>query len=334
MIPGERTLRLLLADLSAWLGDPATTEVVVNRPGEVGVERAGQWTWHDVPNLTFERLDAIAILAAAQTSREIDGANPLCPSTLPDGQRIQVCRPPATRPGIISMTIRKPAAKARSVDDSDFPGLFGEANAGPARRTRADRALVDLFDRRDWREFFKRARLARKTICATGSTGSGKTDLLKRFLQLTPPSHRVVTIEDNPEFGELGPRNRVNLFYGDGRSGLGAEDAVKAALRMRPDEIWLQEVRGAEAFAFLRALAAGHPGGGTSWHAEEGQEWDALELMVRQHPAGEAIPDARIRSFLRQYIDIVVWCARGDAGFSAPRVWFKAAEEERTLCAD
>lgn len=333
MIPGERTLRLLLADLSQWLSDPATTELVINRPGEVGIEQGGQWAWHDVPSLTFDRLDAIAILAAAQTNREIDGANPLCPSTLPDGQRIQICRPPATRPGIISMTIRKPAAKARSVDDSDFLHLFGETNMGPTRRTRADQRLVDLYRQHDWRTFFKEARIARKTICATGSTGSGKTDLLKRFLQLTPGTHRVVTIEDNPEFGDLGPRNRVNLFYGDGRTNLGAEDVVKAALRMRPDEIWLQEVRGAEAFAFLRALAAGHPGGGTSWHAEEGQEWDALELMVRQHPAGEAIPDARIRSFLRQYIDVVIWCARGDMGFSAPRVWFKAAEEESAACA-
>jgi type IV secretion system protein VirB11 len=328
MKPGERTLRTLLRCFEVFLEHAATTEVVVNRPGEVGVEQAGQWSWHDMPELTLERLDAISILAASMTSREVDASQPLCASTLPGGERIQICRPPATMPGIISLTIRKPATKARTIDDPDFENLFLEANRGPTRRTQADEALLQLYRAQDWRGFFKAARTARKTIGACGATGSGKTDLLKRLLQLTSEHARVVTIEDNPEFGELGPRNRVNLFYGDSRANLAAEDTLKAALRMRPDEIWMQEVRGAEAFAYLRALAAGHPGGCTSWHAEEGQEWDALELMVKQHPAGLAIPEASLRQYLRQYIDIVVWCARGENGFRAPRVWFKAAVTE------
>jgi type IV secretion system protein VirB11 len=327
MRPGERTLRTLLRCLDAWLDDAATTEIVVNRPGEVGVEQRGQWSWHDVPELTFARLDAVSILAASMTSREVDSSHPLCASTLPTGERIQICRPPTTPPGVISLTIRKPATKARTIDDPDFDSLFSEANAGPTRRTRADERLLQLYHAQDWRAFFKAARLTRKTIGACGATGSGKTDFLKRLLQLTPAHARIVTIEDNPEFGELGPRNRVNLFYGDSRANLAAEDTLKAALRMRPDEIWMQEVRGAEAFAYLRALAAGHPGGCTSWHAEEGQEWDALELMVKQHPAGLAIPETSLRHYLRQYIDIVVWCSRDTTGFKAPRVWFKAVED-------
>jgi type IV secretion system protein VirB11 len=321
-------LRTLLRSLDGFLGNPATTEVVVNRPGEVGIEQAGQWSWHDVPELTFERLDAISILAASMTSRDVDASQPLCASTLPGGERIQICRPPATLPGVISLTIRKPATKARTIDDPDFDSLFVDANRGPARRNRADETLLQLYRVQDWRGFFKAARAARKTIGTCGATGSGKTDLLKRLLQLTSDHARVVTIEDNPEFGELGPRNRVNLLYGDSRANLAAEDVLKAALRMRPDEIWVQEVRGAEAFAYLRALAAGHPGGCTAWHAEEGQEWDALELMVKQHPAGLAIPQTSLRQYLHQYIDIVVWCARGESGFRAPRVWFKAAEQE------
>ena len=327
MIRGELTLRRLLRPFDVDLADPATREVVVNRPGEIGVERSGGWCWHPAPELDFDRLDEIAILAGFQTSRDVDDAHPLCNSTLPDGQRIQICRPPATRPGLISLAIRRPAQTARRVDDADFEGLFATANTGPSQRSRADAELVALHRAKNWRAFFKLARRARKTFGICGATGSGKTDLLKRLLQLTPDSVRVVSIESDAEFGELGTRNRVSLFYGDDRANIASEDALKACLRLRPDEIWMQEVRGAEAFAYIRALAAGHPGGGTSWHAEEGQEFDALELMIKQHPAGVAIPDDKVRRLLRQYIDIIIWCARGEDGFSAPRVWFKATED-------
>ena len=327
MRDGEVLLRHMLTPFAPFLADPDVREVVVNRPGEIGVETGKGWTWHPAPELTFDRLDALAILAGYQTSREVDSMRPLCNSTLPDGQRIQICRPSATSPGMIALAIRRPATTTRRVDDADFEQLFATTNQGPSRRSRADDTLLALYDRRDWRSFFKEARRERKTFGICGVTGSGKTDLLKRLLHLTPPSTRVVSIESDAEFGETGTRNRVSLFYGEDRANLASEDALKASLRLRPDEIWMQEVRGPEAFAYVRALAAGHPGGGTTWHAEEGEEFAALELMIKQHPAGVAIPDDKARKLLRQYIDIVIWCARGDDGFSAPRVWFKAAED-------
>jgi type IV secretion system protein VirB11 len=327
MIPGASTLLRLLQPFDPFLTAEGVREIVVNRPGEVGVENVEGWSWHRTPELDYDRLEEISILAGFQTSHDVDDEHPLCGSTLPGGQRVQICRPPATAQGIISLAIRKPATTARRVDDDDFEGLFATANAGPSRRSLADAELVALYRARDWRAFFKLARKARKSFGFCGSTGSGKTDLLKRLIQLTPDSVRVVSIESDAEFGEIGTRNRVSLFYGDDRAKIASEDALKASLRLRPDEIWMQEVRGAEAFAYIRALAAGHPGGGTSWHAEEGQEFDALELMVKQHPAGATIPDNKVRQLLRQYLDVVVWCARGEDGFSAPRVWFKAAED-------
>jgi type IV secretion system protein VirB11 len=213
------------------------------------------------------------------------------------------------------------------VDDEDFLDLFSTANAGPTRRSRADAELVALYMARDWRPFFKLARQARKSFGICGATGSGKTDLLKRLLHLTPETTRVVTIESDAEFGELGTDNRVSLFFGDDHAKIPPEEALKASLRLRPDEIWMQEVRAGEAFVYLRALAAGHPGGGTSWHAEEGQEFDALALMIRQHKAGRSIPDDKVRDLIRTYLDIICWCSRDDSGFSVSRVWFKAAED-------
>jgi type IV secretion system protein VirB11 len=99
MLPGERPLRAFLEPISDILAAPETTEVAINRPGEVGYEQGGKWSWREEPSLTFDRLDQIGILAGYQTGRDLDGDHPLCGSTLPDGQRIHVCRPPATLPG-------------------------------------------------------------------------------------------------------------------------------------------------------------------------------------------------------------------------------------------
>jgi len=326
VIDGDRPLRAYLAPIADALADPATTEIVVNRPGEVGIEQRGEWRWRSVPEFTFERLDQIGILAGWQTGRDADESHPYVNTTLPDGQRIHICRPPATLPDVIAMTIRKPPATARRIDDADFPALFAETNLGGMRSTRHDAALRDMLAARDYRAFFRLARQARKTICVTGRTGSGKTDFLRRLLQETPETTRVVTLESDPEFGSLGPRNRVNLFYNDQHPEMQAEDAIKSVLRMYPTEVWFQEVRGPEAYPLLRMWAAGHSGGGTSWHAEEGREIEALMLMVRQHPAASILPDERLAEWCRLYIDIIVWCDRGADSFRAPRIWMKGID--------
>jgi type IV secretion system protein VirB11 len=332
--PGERPLRRLLdlCGLAAPLADPATTEVVVNRPGEIGVERDGAWTWHAAPGATFERLETIGVYAAHAAGAEFDEKHPLARGTLPDGERLQACRPKATRQGVIALTVRKPAAVARRVDDPDFESMF--SRVGAPRSTAQDAALLELKRRGQWREFWKLAVRSRRTIGACGATGSGKTDFIKRLLQEVPEGERIVTAEDADEFGSLRQRNHVALFFAEpGQPGVSAEDCVRAARRMRPDRIMLQECRGPEAFAFVQALAAGHPGGMTSWHAEEGEAFDALELMLKQHPGAATLPDAKARSLLRRYLDLVVWLARGNDGFSAPQVWVKA-EEDLAPCTD
>ena len=121
---GERTLRMLLEPLAAWLSDPATTEVCVNRPGEVFVERRGAWERHEVSVLDFARLDAIATLAAAMTAQDVGPSRPLCATVLPDGQRVQVARPPAVAAGTLSLTVRKPSAYAPSLDSLREGGTF------------------------------------------------------------------------------------------------------------------------------------------------------------------------------------------------------------------
>ena len=125
----SRTLRHLLAPFRPFLTDPATTEVVVNRPGEIGVEAGGTWSWHQEPGLTFDWLDSLGILAAFNTGQDIAPTHPLCGAALPDGERIQVCRPPATMPGSISITIRRPPSFRPTLQRLAEGGLFEKQQA-------------------------------------------------------------------------------------------------------------------------------------------------------------------------------------------------------------
>lgn len=316
----------LIQPFMPFLADPATTEIVVNRPGEFGVEASGQWTWYDEPSLTMDRLDAIGVLTAYRSSREFTPSSPEVATTLPGGERVQACRAPATFPDVIALTIRKPTQRKVSLEDDDVGALLSGTNRGQPGRTQQDAELLRLFHAEDWLNFYRLAMRSKKTIGVCGMVATGKTTFLRRLLADIPVTDRVVTVEDTSEFGNAGPGNRVNLFYGDDRANMTAEKIIKASLRMRMDWLIMQEVRGPEAFGFVRALASGHSGA-TSWHADVGKGFEALELMIRQHEAGRAIPD--LRGLLKEYIDIIVYCTKDSSGFHTPLVWFKAAEQEQ-----
>ena len=320
---GEATLRHLLAPIADALADPAVTEIVVQQPCEVGIERDGEWSWRHVAEFDFARLDAIGLLAGSLLAKPFDPAHPICLTSLPDGQRCTLCRPPATAPGTISLTIRVPPQRVHRLRDADFGELM-QAAARPDRPGDADQELLALYRAKDWPAFFALAVRAKKTIAATGSTGSGKTSLIRRLMQEIPAHERLVTIEDTDEFGKLPLRNRVSLFYGS--ANVSAENAVETALRMRPDRVAMQELRGAEAFAYLRLLAAGHPGGLTTWHAEEGDPFTPLALMAKTSAAGRNLPDDKLAAILKSLVDIVAFCRRDSRGFSVPSVYYRGAE--------
>lgn len=326
MRAGEATLRLLLEPLAGPLADPAVTDVVVNRPGEAGVERAGVWSWQELPELSFERLDAIATLCAALSQQDVGPEHPLCAAVLPDGQRVQIARPPAVAAGTLSLTIRRPSGFVPTVASLAAGGLFARTQGTASRLHFRDAELMALHRAGDWERFFPLAVRAKKTVIVTGDTGSGKTTVAKALIQAIPLEERLVTIEDTAEFTGLPQRNRVALFYSKGGQGVARvrpEDLIEAALRMRPDRILLQELRDGAAFTFLRALAAGHPGAVTTCHAGSAAEaFDALRLMVKQHEAGRHLADADVRALLRQRVDVVAHCRRDADGFAIEEVFF------------
>lgn len=328
--PGERTLRLMLAPLSAFLDADDVTEIVIQRPREVGVERRGQWSWHDAPELDLDRLDGIATLCAAMSQQDVGPDRPVCASVLPDGQRVQICRPPAVAAGTISLTIRRPSSFAPDLVALAAGGLFAATDVARHRAHPLDDELAALHRARDWARFFPLAVRARKTVILTGDTGSGKTTVAKALIQEIPLSERLVTIEDTAEFIGLPHRNLVSLFYSKGSQGVArvrSEDLIEAALRMRPDRVLMQELRDGATFTFIRSIAAGHPGSITTCHARNAAgAFDALRLMVKQHDAGKHLADADVRVLLHQLVDVVAHCEkRPDGARGIAEVFFDPA---------
>jgi len=324
-VRGDRILQSILRPLDEPMNDPLVTDVVVNRPKRVAVRKAGVWHWLDVPSFDFDTMDAATILIGQRSGKEFDEAHPYVNSTMPGGQRFQGVRPPGTKGGCILWAIRRPPTKARSVDDEDFEGLFTDVNVGQPQRHVFRQDISELYRAKDWTRLFKAARMAGRTIAFVGATGSGKSDMARRMIQIGRPNVRMVTIETDDEFGDAGPENKAPLLYDETQ--INSDEAVRIALRLVPVEIFLQEVRGAEAYSLLRALESGHSGC-TSWHATEGRELEALAMMVRQHPAGRELGEERLMDMMRAAFDLIVYCEFSGDRFRVSRVRLMAAEME------
>jgi type IV secretion system protein VirB11 len=299
MTCGERTLNHHLALWAEHLSNPALTEICVNKPGEYATEISGIWHWHSAPHLTFDRLDGIGKLAAGLTRQTLDNHTPRASSVLPGRLRIQIARPPAVQEGTYSLTIRKRA--------TDFvPTLPWLAERG---------YFAHLPQNRDWVAWWTDAVRTRHTLLIAGAIGSSKTTFGEALIHEIPLDERIITIEKVPEWNLL-HRNWVSSLYGASGDGKAAERAatqcVEDALRQRPDRILVGELRnGGEAWAYIRAMLAGHPGGITTLHAEStAGTMDALAMMLRQDTAGSTMSDADLRALIRRSVHIIAHCAR------------------------
>lgn len=321
-----------LAPLRPFLEPEAVTEVVVNRPGEVGVEAAGRWLWREVPDLTEAWLHTLAVAAAAFTRQDVDAEHPICSTVLPGNERCQIVLPPALPGGMISLTIRKPSSRRMGLEDFEAAGLFATATSVDGHEIdETDDALTRLREAGDWPGFFRLAVKGRRNILISGATGSGKTTFAKGLVELIPLHERLLTIEDTREL-VIPHRNAVHLLYakdGQGLARTGPRALLESALRMRPDRILLQELRdGAAAFFFLRTVNSGHPGSITTVHADSAAlAFEQLTLLVRESEGGRDLPREDIRSLLHLMVDVVVQMKKVDGRFRMTEVWHDPARK-------
>ena len=330
-------LDLTLRALRPILIDQNVTELCINRPGEAYIEtRAG---WHSVP-LPFASYAwclGLAKLVANSTRQRIDAESPLLSAALPGGERIQFVLPPATMPGTVAITIRRPADAVWTLDELAERGVFRSTRRASAAPDETEATLLKLLEARDYRAFMRLAVTSRKNILVSGPTGSGKTTFTKALIREIAGEERLITIEDARELVLEGHPNHVRLFYSKDDQGLARvtpRQLLECCLRMKPDRILLAELRGEEAFDYLRNVNSGHPGSITSIHAASAElAFEQLVLLVKQSRAGQELAREEIRNLLDLLIDVVVQFGVEHRERCIKEVWYEPARRRRTLAA-
>jgi len=288
------------------------TDIYVNQPGEIWVETLGGATErHEAPALDRATLDRLSRQIAALSHQGISREHPLLSATLPDGARVQVVAPPATR-GDLALAIRKHVSPDLSLSDYVAAGSFAETKRGDVGgRAPIDVELARMLDAGDVAGMLATAVKARKNILVSGGTSTGKTTFLNALIREIPAHERLILIEDTPEL-HLGHANAVGLLAA--RSALGeaqvtADSLLAASLRMRPDRIIVGELRGPEAYTFLRAVNTGHPGSMTTVHADSAERAiEQIALLVLQ--TGTRLGREDVHHYVRSTVDIFVQLAR------------------------
>jgi type IV secretion system protein VirB11 len=343
------TLDLHLQPIADFLKNDAITEIVINRPGEILLERRDGWETVKNEAISYQWCEGLTMLLRNRANQNLTENWPLLGAQMPGGLRVQVVVPPAVEAGKISLTTRRPIVEVLSMDQIIHAGAFEHARCEQSlamsleERVRIEdtlsereHTLLDMFRRRDWRAFFKAAVEGRKNIVSSGATGSGKTTLGNALAAMIPQNERIITVEDVPEM-RLPHPNQVNLFYPKGENGvskLKARDLLEACLRMRPDRVLLAELRGDETFFFIQnVLNSGHPGTITTVHASRAKlAFRRLALLIKGSSEGAGLDLADITDNLYALVDIIVQMERlPDGRRMATEVYFDPAFAARQL---
>ncbi len=278
-----------LGPLEQLLRDPNITEVMVNGPRQVFVERAGKISLTEVSFRDDEHVMQIVEKIVNAMGRHVDEASPMVDARLKDGSRVNIIIPPLSLVGPV-ITIRKFSKTPFTIND-----LIGFGSLTPRMAS-----------------FLESCVRGNLNMMVSGGTGSGKTTLLNVLSSFIPDGQRIVTLEDAAEL-QLNQPHVVTLESRpanmEGRGEISIRDLVKNALRMRPDRIIVGEVRGAEALDMLQAMNTGHDGSLSTAHANSPRDVIArLETMVMM--TGAEMPMLAIRSQIASALDVIVQQSR------------------------
>ncbi|MBQ7132701.1 MAG: CpaF family protein [Oscillospiraceae bacterium] len=276
--------------LDTIINDDTITEVMINGPDNVFIEQNGRLFKLDRKFESQRRLEDIIQRIVGLAGREVNQANPICDTRLPDGSRVNVVLPPIALCGP-TLTIRKFSKTPMTIERL--------IKYGSITQEIADK--LELLVKAKYNIF----------IC--GGTGSGKTTFLNALSNYIPKDERVITIEDSAELQITGVENLVSLetrnANASGAGEITIRDLIKSSLRMRPERIVVGEVRGGEALDMLQAMNTGHDGSLSTGHANSTQDMlSRLETMVLQGAAG--LPLEAIRQQIASAVDIIVHLSR------------------------
>lgn len=276
--------------LDTIISDDTITEVMINGPENVFIEQNGRLFKLDKQFESQRRLEDIIQRIVGLAGREVNQANPICDTRLPDGSRVNVVLPPIALCGP-TLTIRKFSKTPMTIEKLIQYGSITQEIADKLQ------LLVK----------------AKYNIFISGGTGSGKTTFLNALSNYIPKDERVITIEDSAELQITGVENLVSLetrnANASGAGQITIRDLIKSSLRMRPERIVVGEVRGGEALDMLQAMNTGHDGSLSTGHANSTEDMlSRLETMVLQGAAG--LPLEAIRQQIASAVDIIIHLSR------------------------
>ena len=278
-----------LGPLEPLLADPTISDILVNSPQNIYIERRGKLERTDVTFKDDEHLMRVIERIVSSVGRRIDESSPMVDARLADGSRVNAIIPPLSLDGPV-LSIRR----------------FG---AEPLRVSK----LIEIGAiTKDMADMFEMCVKARLNVLISGGTGAGKTTLLNALSAYIPEEQRIVTIEDSAEL-QLQQPHVVRLETRppniEGRGEVSQRDLVKNALRMRPDRIVIGEVRGGEAIDMLQAMNTGHDGSLTTVHANTPRDALArLETMIQM--TGMKLSERAMRQQIASALDLVIQAAR------------------------
>lgn len=276
------------------LDDASVSDVLVNGPQQIFVERHGELFASDLSFPSAQAVEDLIQRICGQVNRQVSEASPLVDARLPDGSRLGAVLPPVSLNGPI-LAIRKFS-----------PQLIPLESLVEGETLTADAAeILDQAVRLRWNLFI------------SGGTGTGKTTLLNTLIDRIPGHERLVTIEDSAELRIRGEANHVRLEARppntEGKGEITLRQLVRMALRLRPDRIIVGEVRGGEAFDMLQAMNTGHEGAMSTGHSNTSQDMlDRIETMALMANVG--LPAEAIRRQIGSALDLIVHLARDRHG--------------------
>ena len=276
--------------LDTIIKDDTITEVMINGPEHIFIEQNGRLFKLDKQFESQRRLEDVIQRIVGLAGREVNQANPICDTRLPDGSRVNVVLPPIALCGP-TLTIRKFSKTPMTIERLIAYGSITQEIADKLQ------LLVK----------------AKYNIFISGGTGSGKTTFLNALSNYIPKDERVITIEDSAELQITGVENLVSLetrnANASGAGQITIRDLIKSSLRMRPERIVVGEVRGGEALDMLQAMNTGHDGSLSTGHANSTEDMlSRLETMVLQGAAG--LPLEAIRQQIASAVDIIIHLSR------------------------
>ena len=300
------------------------TEVIINQPYEIFTEDSKGFHRYQ-GNFSFDDLMKLANTLCKYNTKAVSVENPSESIRLPDGERGHIVIPPACEAGKVVFAFRKPSDSRFTLDDYIQSGRLSNFVDTAFYKTAAEippeimpfisewqLQMIEAKNKKDMATFFNLAAVHHCNICMVGGTGSGKTTFTKAIADLIDHETRIITIEDTHELSLPYHKNHAHLFFSnDEKAKHTAKKAIADCMRLKPDRIFLTELRGDEAWDYLSALNTGHAGGLTSVHANDSRSVFArITQLAKESKTGQGLEYSFVLNVVKSTIDVVCFFER------------------------